>query len=75
MRPVETKDPMVAFLYELMRDHVTPGKMEAVLMNTTLCSGNKTTYTLSNGALAEYAADIADRLRVPLKVEKRDDQK
>ena len=49
---------LVSFLYELMRDEVTPGKVERILMN---CRDPDVTY--SNGWLARYAKDVATRLR------------
>ena len=54
---VQYESRLVSFLYELMRDHVTPGIVEEVLRNSSV---DKTTYT--NGWLAKYASDIAERL-------------
>jgi len=56
---VNSEDPLVSFLYELMRDHVTPGDIEKVLQHSE--DKGETQYT--NGWLAEYAKDIANRLR------------
>jgi hypothetical protein len=50
-------NPLVSFLYELMRDHVTPGVLEAIVLNSP---AKKT--KLSNGYLAQYAKDLAYRL-------------
>lgn len=55
---VNFEDKLVSFLYELMRDHIPPGKIEDLVRNS---SSKKTFYT--NGYLALYAKDIADRLR------------
>ena len=49
--------PLVSFLYEMLRDHVQPGVAEAVVWSS---KPGKTTFT--NGWLAKYAQDIADRL-------------
>lgn len=54
-----SSDPLVSFLYYLMRDHVPPGALEGILKHA--CAKTTTTYT--NGFLAQYAMDIARRLR------------
>lgn len=51
-------DPLVSFLYLLMRDHVTPGVIEGLMRDSK--PGEESRYT--NGWLAKYAQDIADRL-------------
>jgi hypothetical protein len=56
----ETSSRLVAFLYELMRDHVTPGILENIMRST---DGEATGYRLSNGYLAMYAEDLMRRLR------------
>lgn len=55
-----TDDLLVSFLYELMRDHVTPGKVAHVLQET-LKAGPP--HTLSNGHLAKYAEEVVASLR------------
>lgn len=55
---------LVAFLYVLMRDHLTPGHVEEI-MRSHIEVGNRplgepVMYT--NGWLASYAQDLADRL-------------
>ena len=55
---VRIKDKLTSFLYDLMRDHLTPGKVESILLN---CRIPDVTYT--NGWLARYAEDVAKRLR------------
>lgn len=53
-------DPLVAFLYVLMRDgDVCPGRIEEVLKNNVHYGAAE----YSNGWLAQYASDIANRLR------------
>jgi hypothetical protein len=57
---VNVHDRLTSFLYELMRDHLPPGQVEAILRN---CTDPDVAYT--NGWLATYARDIAIRLRQP----------
>lgn len=53
------RDRMVSFLYELMRDHLTPGKVEEIVRHV-LAEDSDVYYC--NGWLAKYAAYIVDRL-------------
>ena len=55
-------EPIIAFIYVLLRDHVAPGKVEDIILSLP-AAGVKTPY--SNGWLARYAADIAQRLLAP----------
>lgn len=50
---------LVSFLYELMRDHVPVGTVEFIVRSSE--NGQPTTYT--NGWLAKYAEDLANRLK------------
>lgn len=52
-------DSLVQFLYELMRDHVPPGVVEKLVMESVR-PGQVTQY--SNGWLAQYALDVARRI-------------
>lgn len=52
-------DALTSFLYELMRDHLPAGEVEAIV-NNSINSG-PTTYT--NGWLAQYAFNLAEELR------------
>jgi hypothetical protein len=54
----DSNDMLVSFLYELMRDHVTPGQVEAIMLNV-----KPTECQFTNGYLARYAADVAERLK------------
>lgn len=54
-----TDDPLVLFLYLLMRDEVVPGAVEGIVQSVVDAEGT----TLTNGFLADYAKDIAGRLR------------
>ncbi len=55
---IESSDPLVSFLYELMRDHLPPGKVESIVRDSL---HPETKFT--NGWLASYAEDVATRLR------------
>lgn len=55
---VSYTDPLVGFLYTLMRDYVPTGIVEEI----TLEVGPEPTH-YSNGWLAQYANDLAERLR------------
>jgi len=52
--------PLVAFIYHLMRDHVTPGVMEAVLLETP-----NALHRLCNGWLAQHAEHLVNQLTSP----------
>lgn len=56
---VRSSDPLVSFLYQLMRDHVNPGLLEKILRE---CLEEQQEITFSNGWLAQYAESIAARL-------------
>lgn len=61
MDTYETHDPLVAFLYQLLRDHVTSGAVEEIMEDQKYKLGSA--YILSNGFLARYAKDVAMRLQ------------
>jgi hypothetical protein len=48
---------LINFLYTLMRDHITPGEVEALIANS---EGYEVEYT--NGWLAKYAEYCAEKL-------------
>ena len=56
-----SNDPLICFLYVLMRDHTTSGNIEEILNFNLPPDGEYTDFT--NGYLAQHAMDIADRLR------------
>jgi hypothetical protein len=58
---VSSRDPLVGFLYVLMRDHLTPGTVEGILMEHVERAAEKER-VFSNGWLAEHAKDVAGRL-------------
>ena len=58
-----SKDPLVDFLYHLMRDHLPVGTVEGIVSTEVEAyKGQTSVYT--NGWLAQYAKDIADRLKL-----------
>jgi len=57
---INSSDPLVSFLYILMRDHVTPGSVEDILQNHVEGEDES---EFCNGYLASYAKDIANRLK------------
>lgn len=50
---------LVSFLYELMRDYLTPGEIEKIVQD----SEDEPTVVYTNGWLAKYAEDLANRLK------------
>ena len=59
---VNSKDPLVTFLYILMRDELTPGRIEEIIKEHVQPEKRESSQ-FSNGWLATYARDIAARLR------------
>jgi hypothetical protein len=60
-KQVNDSDPLVSFLYELMRDHVVPGIIEEVVRTSEHQPLGGTTFC--NSGLALYAQEVATRLR------------
>lgn len=60
---VESRDPLVAFLYNLMRDHVPPGIVGELLTKSRMTE--KDGYDFTNGWLAQYAIHLAWELSTP----------
>ena len=58
---VKSKDKLVCFLYVLMRDYIVPGKVEGLMIEQKIESIEETVFT--NGWLANYAKDLAKRLK------------
>jgi len=56
---VNSEDPLVSFLYILMRDHLPTGVVEGIMKDHVPDQVVKFT----NGWLANYAKDIAERLK------------
>ena len=55
---VRLNGKLESFLYELMRDHVTPGKVQAVLDDS-----QEPDVEYTNGFLAKYARFVAKQLK------------
>lgn len=51
----------IAFMYVLLRDCLTAGRVEAIVED--LEKANSKSFILSNSYLAEYAENIVERLR------------
>lgn len=56
---IRLESRLVSFLYQLMRDHVTPGIVEKLLAE----SEDEPNVLYTNGWLAKYAEDVANRLK------------
>jgi hypothetical protein len=56
--PAQTNDPLVCFLYLLLREHVSPGAIEE---RVTEIEGGRS-WELTNAYLAGYARNLAERL-------------
>lgn len=56
---IDSDDPLVAFLYLLLRDKIVPGELEEIMKQISSEDESK----FSNGWLALYAKDIAKRLK------------
>lgn len=68
MRPIHERsggfdcdDPLVELLYVLLRDHVLPGDLEKLVADIRSSKHSSAQY--SNGWLARYAQDLAQRIR------------
>lgn len=55
---IKINSKLVSFLYELMRDHMLIGDIEAIVRE----SEKDPNVTYTNGWLAKYAEDVANRL-------------
>ena len=55
---IKINSKLVSFLYELMRDHLPPGKIEELVR-----ASQDPDCTYTNGWLAKYAQDLANRLK------------
>lgn len=58
---VHSTDPVVGFIYLLLRDHLPAGVVEGIVRDCHITPGISTMFT--NGYLAKYAMDIAERLK------------
>jgi len=59
---VDSTDPLVSFLYILLRDHVPAGVVEGIVQNHVAVAGGHEA-EFCNGFIASYAKDVAERLR------------
>lgn len=56
---VQVNSRLVSFLYDLMRDHLPPGKVEELVQNAE----DVPDVAYTNGWLAKYAEDLSNRLK------------
>lgn len=56
---IKINNRLVSFLYDLMRDHLPPGKVEALIREAE----DEPDIVYTNGWLALYAEDLANRLK------------
>jgi hypothetical protein len=54
--------PLVAFLYTLLRDAITPGKVEEIIEGSDFEGIGRDGCQFTNGWLARYAQNVAERL-------------
>ena len=57
---VMSDDPLVSFLYRLMRDEMPVGRVDAIVVDVAKIP---TTTSFTNGYLARHAQHLADELR------------
>lgn len=57
---VNSSDPLVAFLYLLIRDHIVSGDIESIMKEIENTTEDK--YVFTNGFIASYAKNIKERL-------------
>ena len=57
---IHSDDPIVGFLYILMRDYIPTGTIENIMIDHVEGKSKDCVYT--NGWLAQYAMDVAKRL-------------
>lgn len=61
---VSTDDPLTSLFYSLLRDHVQPGVLENLVREIEFAKHEDMIIAkLSNGWLARYADDLAQRIR------------
>ena len=58
---IKSKDRLVSFLYILMRDHIPSGQLETIYLDHVI--NQKADSIFTNGWLANYAKDFAERLK------------
>ena len=62
---IKSEDPIVEFLYELMRDHLPVGVVESLVQATEEHRERGDMECIfTNGWLASYAVNLSERLKV-----------
>jgi len=57
---IHSNNKVVAFVYELLRDHLPSADIEKCVLNST--GPNTEEFIFTNGYLTKYAIDVAKRL-------------
>lgn len=65
----ETMDRLTSFLYVLMRDHLTPGVVTEVAIDSHIGEGP---HVLSNGYLAKFAEHLSHMIKEPIEGEEEE---
>lgn len=60
---VDDNDPLVSVLYSLLRDHVHPGDLEALVLEEEHRAPGDGVTRYTNGWIARYAQNLARRIR------------
>lgn len=60
---VKSCDVLQAVIYDLLRDHVPPSTMEAIVRDNARFHREPGPFIYTNGWLASYAQDLARRIR------------
>lgn len=61
---LRTESLLVAFFYELLRDHVVAGKVEKIVLEDEAQREQGHTFSLTNEHLGRYATELTERLTV-----------
>ena len=64
MRKRELKGSLCCFFYLLGRDHLPLGKVEQIVMDVEKALQDENSVIYSNGYLASYASNLAQRINV-----------
>ena len=62
MKKRELKGSLCCFFYLLGRDHLPLGKVEQIVMDVEKALGDADSVIYSNGYLANYASNLAQRI-------------
>lgn len=63
---VDTEDPVVALLYLLARDHLTPSQITTAVDSIVKREGDQRVFAFTNGFLANHIKYELDRIRTEI---------